>query len=66
MKHPESKPKTFAETDFQPIQERSGESDLIRDIADATGQSPNDVTSALLGLLPERIVKPAPPSAVSR
>ena len=42
-----------------PSAEQSGEFDLVRDIAQATGQSPNDVTSALLDLLPERILGPA-------
>lgn len=56
MNSPETKAQTTDLTTSYPPAEQSGESDLVREIAQATGQSPNDVTSALLRLLPERIL----------
>lgn len=58
MNSPEPTGQSMDQSAPHPSAEQSGEFDLVRDIAHATGQSPNDVTSALLGLLPERILGP--------
>ena len=58
MNSSESTGQPINQSAAHPSAEQSGEFDLVHDIAQATGQSPNDVTFALVGLLPERILGP--------